>query len=154
MRKAIPFAFYFLYFAAAAALIPFVVMIALYSLLGSPIVSFSDSATMYMLGDERDKYGRVRLGGTFGWALAAPLAGLLVEHNGIQIRAGQPGAAGAAGATPRRSARQLVDSGLNASIADALAGSVNRRGCRLNTGGSRIRREQIYRRVSFADLYY
>ncbi|HSN76761.1 MAG TPA: MFS transporter [Anaerolineae bacterium] len=155
MRKAIPFAFYFLYFAAAAALIPFVVlyyqqlgfsgaqigllagmapliamvgaplwtnladrtgrhrlilsltmagvivvvlvipslhallpvvgMIALYSLLGSPIVSLSDSATMTMLGDERDKYGRVRLGGTFGWALAAPLAGLLVENNGIQM---------------------------------------------------------------------
>jgi MFS family permease len=40
---------------------------------------------MYMLGDERDKYGRVRLGGTFGWALAAPLAGLLVEKNGIQM---------------------------------------------------------------------
>jgi PPP family 3-phenylpropionic acid transporter len=155
MRKAIPFAFYFLYFAAAASLIPFVVlyyqhlgfsgaqigllagmaplialvgaplwtnladrtgrhrlilsltmagvivvvlvipnlnallpvvgMIALYSLLGSPIVSFSDSATMHMLGDERDKYGRVRLGGTFGWAMAAPLAGLLVENRGLQL---------------------------------------------------------------------
>ncbi len=155
MRKAIPFSFYFLYFAAAAALIPFVVlyyqslgftgaqigllagmspliamvgaplwtnladrtgrhrlilsltmagliavvliipalnallpvvlMIALYSLLGSPIVSFSDSATMHMLGDERDKYGRVRMGGTFGWALAAPLAGLLVERNGLPM---------------------------------------------------------------------
>jgi len=67
------------------ALLPVVAMIALYSLLGSPIVSLSDSATMTMLGDERDKYGRVRLGGTFGWALAAPLAGLLVENNGIQM---------------------------------------------------------------------
>lgn len=155
MRKAIPFAFYFLYFAAAAALLPFVVlfyqslgftgaqigllagmspliamvgaplwtnladrtgrhrlilnmaiagviaavliistlnallpvvlMIALYSLLGSPIVSFSDSATMHMLGDERDKYGRVRMGGTFGWAMAAPLVGLLVENRGLQL---------------------------------------------------------------------
>lgn len=155
MRKAIPFAFYFLYFAAAAALIPFIVlyyqylgftgaqigllagmapliamvgaplwtnladrtgrhrlilsftmagviavvllipglsallpvalMIGLYSLLGSPIVSFSDSATMHMLGDERDQYGRVRIGGTFGWALAAPLAGLLVERNGLPM---------------------------------------------------------------------
>lgn len=155
MRKAIPFAFYFLYFAAAAALIPFIVlyyqylgftgaqigllagmapliamvgaplwtnladrtgrhrlilsctmagviavvlliptlnallpvalMISLYSLLGSPIVSFSDSATMHMLGDERNQYGRVRLGGTFGWAMAAPLAGLLVERNGLPM---------------------------------------------------------------------
>lgn len=155
MRKAIPFAFYFLYFAAAAALIPFFVlyyqylgfsgaqigllagitpliamvgaplwtnladrtgrhrlilglttagviavalivptlnallpvalMIALYAFLGSPIVSLSDSATMSMLGDERSQYGRVRLGGTFGWAMAAPLAGLLVERNGLQM---------------------------------------------------------------------
>ena len=155
MRKAIPFAFYFLYFAAAAALIPFFVlyyqylgfsgaqigllagiapliamvgaplwtnladrtgrhrlilgltmagliavvlviptlsallpvalMIALYSLLGSPIVSLSDSATMSMLGDERSQYGRVRIGGTFGWAMAAPVAGLLVETNGLQM---------------------------------------------------------------------
>jgi PPP family 3-phenylpropionic acid transporter len=155
MRKAIPFAFYFLYFAAAASLIPFVVlyyqhlgfsgaqigllagmaplialvgaplwtnladrtgrhrlilsltmagvivvvlviptlnallpvvgMIALYSLLGSPIVSLSDSATMTMLGDERDQYGRVRIGGTFGWAMAAPLAGLLIENNGLEM---------------------------------------------------------------------
>ena len=60
-------------------------MIALYSLLGSPIVSLSDSATMHMLGDERDQYGRVRMGGTFGWAMAAPLAGLLVENNGMQM---------------------------------------------------------------------
>ncbi len=155
MRKAIPFAFYFLYFAAAAALIPFFVlyyqylgfsgaqigllagltpliamvgaplwtnladrtgrhrlilgltmagvittalviptlnallpvalMVALYALLGSPIVSLSDSATMSMLGDERSQYGRVRMGGTFGWAMAAPLAGLLVENNGLQM---------------------------------------------------------------------
>jgi PPP family 3-phenylpropionic acid transporter len=155
MRKAIPFAFYFLYFAAAAALIPFIVLyyqslgfsgaqigllagmapliamvgaplwtnladrtgrhrliltvtmagviaavlvipalnallpvalvIGLYSFLGSPIVSLSDSATMNMLGDERSQYGRVRIGGTFGWALAAPLAGLLVQNNGLQM---------------------------------------------------------------------
>jgi PPP family 3-phenylpropionic acid transporter len=40
---------------------------------------------MHMLGDERDQYGRVRMGGTFGWALAAPLAGLLVERNGLPM---------------------------------------------------------------------
>jgi PPP family 3-phenylpropionic acid transporter len=67
------------------ALLPVALMIGLYSLLGSPIVSFSDSATMHMLGDERDKYGRVRMGGTFGWAMAAPLAGLLVENNSLQM---------------------------------------------------------------------
>jgi MFS transporter, PPP family, 3-phenylpropionic acid transporter len=67
------------------ALLPVVVMIALYAFLGSPIVSLSDSATMSMLGDQRSQYGRVRMGGTFGWAIAAPLAGLLVETNGLQM---------------------------------------------------------------------
>jgi MFS family permease len=155
MRKAIPFAFYFLYFAAAAALVPFIVlyyqylgfsgaqigllagmapliamvgaplwtnladrtsrhklvlsltmagvilvvlaiptldallpvvlMIACYAFLSSPIVSLSDSAAMSMLGDQRSQYGRVRMGGTFGWAMAAPLAGLLVENYGLHM---------------------------------------------------------------------
>lgn len=155
MRKAIPFSFYFLYFAAAASLIPFVVLyyqqlgftgaqigllagmaplialvgaplwtnladrtgrhrlilaltmagviavvlvipqltallpvvalMALYALFSSPIVSLSDSATMHMLGEERAQYGRVRMGGTFGWAMAAPLAGLLVESQGLRF---------------------------------------------------------------------
>jgi MFS family permease len=40
---------------------------------------------MDMLGDERDKYGRVRMGGTFGWGIAAPIAGLLVQNYGIRL---------------------------------------------------------------------
>ncbi len=51
----------------------------------SPVSSLADSGTMTMLGDERAMYGRVRLGGTIGWGLFAPIAGALVENYGLRI---------------------------------------------------------------------
>jgi PPP family 3-phenylpropionic acid transporter len=57
----------------------------------APVSSFADNATMFMLGDKKDFYGRIRLGGTIGYALAAPLAGVLVKAFGL--RAGFWGAA-------------------------------------------------------------
>ncbi len=51
----------------------------------SPVPSLADSATMTMLGEEREMYGRIRLGGTIGWGLFAPIAGLLVENYGLKI---------------------------------------------------------------------
>jgi PPP family 3-phenylpropionic acid transporter len=38
---------------------------------------------MSMLGDEREMYGRVRLGGTIAFGLAPPLAGVLVGQYGL-----------------------------------------------------------------------
>lgn len=38
-----------------------------------------------MLGAEKEMYGRVRLGGTIGWGLAAPLAGMLVQAYGLKL---------------------------------------------------------------------
>jgi PPP family 3-phenylpropionic acid transporter len=58
---------------------------ALYYFLSAPIVSFVDSATMSMLSGEKEKYGRIRLGGTIGWGLAAPLAGMLVQAYGLRL---------------------------------------------------------------------
>jgi PPP family 3-phenylpropionic acid transporter len=40
---------------------------------------------MTMLGEERAMYGRIRLGGTIGWGLFAPIAGLLVQNYGLKI---------------------------------------------------------------------
>jgi PPP family 3-phenylpropionic acid transporter len=51
----------------------------------SPITSLSNSATMFMLGDRNELYGRVRLGGTIGFGVAATLAGALVESYGLKI---------------------------------------------------------------------
>ena len=49
----------------------------------APVTSFADSATMFMLADERAKYGRIRLGGSLGYGLAAPAAGILVQRYGL-----------------------------------------------------------------------
>ena len=51
----------------------------------SPVPSLADSATMNMLGKERTLYGRIRLGGTIGWGVFAPIAGALVDHYGLKI---------------------------------------------------------------------
>jgi PPP family 3-phenylpropionic acid transporter len=50
----------------------------------APVSSFADNATMYMLGEKKDFYGRIRLGGTIGYAVAAPLAGILVGRYGLR----------------------------------------------------------------------
>ena len=51
----------------------------------APIVAMSDTATMHILAQEGQPqmYGRLRLGGSFGWAIAAPLVGALVALRGI-----------------------------------------------------------------------
>ena len=58
-------------------------LIILFNTFLSPVPSLADSATMNMLGKERAMYGRIRLGGTIGWGVFAPIAGLLVQNYGI-----------------------------------------------------------------------
>lgn len=64
-----------------AVLIPIVLFYALYA---APITPFADSATLFMLGDKKDLYGRVRLGGTISWGLFAPLASVIIDRFGIK----------------------------------------------------------------------
>ena len=64
-----------------ALLIPLVLI---YALFAAPVIAFADSATIAMLGEKRDLYGRVRLGGTIGWGVLAPVAGLIIETYGIR----------------------------------------------------------------------
>jgi len=59
------------------------VLIILFNTSISPVASLADSATMNMLGEERSMYGRIRLGGTIGWGVFAPIAGLLVQRYGL-----------------------------------------------------------------------
>ncbi len=58
-------------------------LVLLYSIAFAPVISLADSATMYMLGTEQSLYGRVRVGGTIGWGLFAPLIGIMIDRWGI-----------------------------------------------------------------------
>jgi PPP family 3-phenylpropionic acid transporter len=60
-------------------------MIILLNIFMGPVTSFADSATMFMLADEKEMYGRIRLGGTIGYGLAASIAGVLVENHGLKL---------------------------------------------------------------------
>ena len=59
------------------------ILISLLFLFFSPIIALVDSATMHMLGEKNEMYGRIRVGGTIGFAVAAPLAGWLVGRFGV-----------------------------------------------------------------------
>jgi PPP family 3-phenylpropionic acid transporter len=63
--------------------LPVLILIIVFSFVTAPANSLADSAAMSMLGNERHLYGRVRMGGTFGWALTAPLAGIVVAIHGL-----------------------------------------------------------------------
>jgi len=60
-------------------------LIILFNIFFSPVSSLADSATMNMLGEERALYGRIRLGGTIGWGLFAPIAGGMVQNYGLKF---------------------------------------------------------------------
>jgi MFS transporter, PPP family, 3-phenylpropionic acid transporter len=62
------------------ALLPLVV---LFAFAIAPSGSLADTATMHMLGDEKEKYGRVRIGGSFGWGIASVIAGVVIELTGL-----------------------------------------------------------------------
>ena len=67
------------------AFAPLLVLGVVINIFMSPVSSFADSATMFMLGDQKDQYGRIRIGGTIGYGVMAPIAGLLVENLGLKI---------------------------------------------------------------------
>jgi PPP family 3-phenylpropionic acid transporter len=57
----------------------------LISIFLSPIFPLTNSAAMLMLGQQKHLFGRIRLGGTIGFSIAAIIAGLLVENYGYKI---------------------------------------------------------------------
>jgi PPP family 3-phenylpropionic acid transporter len=66
------------------AFAPVLVTIVLLYAVVAPVSSFADTATMFMLGDEKEMYGRIRLGGTIGYGLAASIAGVIVQSHGLR----------------------------------------------------------------------
>jgi PPP family 3-phenylpropionic acid transporter len=64
---------------------PIFLIAILFSAFFAPVTSFADSATMFMLADRKDMYGRVRLGGTLGFGVAGSLAGVIVQSLGLNF---------------------------------------------------------------------
>ena len=57
----------------------------LFAFMISPVNALADSATLTMLGDQRNMYGRVRVGGTIGWGVIAPISGIVIERYGLNL---------------------------------------------------------------------
>ncbi|MEZ4770798.1 MAG: major facilitator superfamily domain-containing protein 6 [Caldilineales bacterium] len=60
------------------------VLIIGYAFFFAPINPLVDNSAMEMLGARRSQYGRLRLWGSVGWGLSAPLIGRLVEVHGLR----------------------------------------------------------------------
>jgi MFS transporter, PPP family, 3-phenylpropionic acid transporter len=60
------------------------IMISLYAFFGAPGSSLIDSAVLALLGDRKERFGRVRLWGTLGYGAIAPVAGTLIGRLGLQ----------------------------------------------------------------------
>ena len=56
-----------------------------FALISSPIIPLVDNSVMVSLGDQRHRYGRIRLWGAIGWGISAPLVGLLIDRSTLQI---------------------------------------------------------------------
>jgi PPP family 3-phenylpropionic acid transporter len=65
--------------------LPFLLLLFAHTFFFSAVTPFGDNATMFMLGKNKDIFGRIRLGGTIGFGLAAPFAGMLIQHSGLRF---------------------------------------------------------------------
>jgi len=65
--------------------VPVLLIVILFGIFWAPVTPFADSATMFMLTDEKEMYSRIRLGATLGFGLAAPVAGALVQNYGLRL---------------------------------------------------------------------
>jgi PPP family 3-phenylpropionic acid transporter len=66
------------------AFVPILFVSIMMSFFLAPASSFADNSTMHTLGEKKELYGRIRLGGSLGYALAAPLAGAIVQSTGLR----------------------------------------------------------------------
>jgi PPP family 3-phenylpropionic acid transporter len=64
--------------------VPVLLVAVLLYIFVAPVTPLADSAAMFMLADKKEMYSRVRLGGTIGFGLAAPFAGILVQRYGLR----------------------------------------------------------------------
>lgn len=67
-----------------ASFAPLFLTIILLNAFAAPLSAFTDAATLHMLGNRKELYGRIRLGGTIGYGVFAPIAGALVQNCGLR----------------------------------------------------------------------
>lgn len=67
------------------AFVPILALAVLLSVFMSCVMPFTDGAAMHMLGERKELYGRLRLGGTIGCGLAAAITGALVQAHGLEF---------------------------------------------------------------------
>jgi PPP family 3-phenylpropionic acid transporter len=72
-------------FLLANNLAQFVPIILLYALFSAPISPLIDNTVLYLLGEQRAHYGRIRLWGALGWGVAGAVIGFLVDRFGLRV---------------------------------------------------------------------
>jgi PPP family 3-phenylpropionic acid transporter len=61
------------------------VLVAVQSLFTAPVVALADSATLTLLGADRERYGAQRFWGAVGWGLSTIVFGWLIERFGERV---------------------------------------------------------------------
>lgn len=60
-------------------------LVAILALFTAPVTPLADSATLALLGDQRSRYGALRVWGAVGWGLSTLAAGALIQRVGLGI---------------------------------------------------------------------
>lgn len=68
----------------AGSFLGFAIIASLYGAFNSASNTLVDSLALSFLGNQRENYGRYRLGGSFGYILATAISGVVFERTGLQ----------------------------------------------------------------------
>ena len=63
----------------------FMMIIIVGEFLESPTYTLSDASLLKRLGDDREYYGRIRMWGSLGWAVASGMVGLLINYSTFKL---------------------------------------------------------------------
>ena len=63
----------------------FMMIIIVGEFLESPTYALSDASLLKRLGDDREYYGRIRMWGSLGWAVASAMVGLLINYSTFKL---------------------------------------------------------------------
>lgn len=63
----------------------FMIIIIVGEFLESPTYALSDASLLKRLGDDREYYGRIRMWGSLGWAVASAMVGLLINYSTFKL---------------------------------------------------------------------